>query len=147
MLQGTTFPWCDQQEETDWRCGDEVLGLEAEVHGASEEATGTSQETNEPPPKKHKGPVSKLLGDLFKEQQQTESDVHVQFVDSALKELEMYKADRTHTYRFESKHIQNKIVSCCASKQPSNKEALKWCLLNFFIRYVITPFFLALQQF
>ena len=73
---------------------DELLGLEAEVHGASEEATSTSQETNEPPPKKHKGPVSKLLGDLFKEQQQTESDVHVQFVDSVLKELEMYKAEK-----------------------------------------------------
>ena len=73
---------------------DELLGLEAEIHGVSEEATSTSQETNEPPPKKHKGPVSKLLGDLFKEQQQTESDVHVQFVDSVLKELEMYKAEK-----------------------------------------------------
>ena len=38
---------------------DELLGLEAEVQEASEEAT-SQEETNEPSPKKRKGPVSKL---------------------------------------------------------------------------------------
>ena len=43
---------------------DELLALEIPETTEQEE---TSQESEEPPAKKKKGPVSKLLGDLFAE--------------------------------------------------------------------------------
>ena len=64
---------------------DELLALEIPETTEQE----TAQESEEPPAKKKKGPVSKLLGDLFEEQRQT--PLHS---DSVSKEMELYKTEK-----------------------------------------------------